>query len=335
MKGRTALFIVIFLLAVWVTYIALIVHQLPSPQPQPQPQIFVEPRDGYQPVLDALNSAQSSIFVEMYLITDRNVINALKNASSRGVNVRVLLEDWSYGSPADFRAVMDSLNSSGVSVQVSSPAFRLTHEKAIVIDRKIALIMTLNQAYSAYTKNREFGLIDYNTTDAAEIASAFEADWNRTAPNLSDPNLVWSPTNSRDRIVSLIDSAKKSLEIENEEMQDREVEDYLISAAKRGVNVKVVMSPSTSKNDPNAPGRNALIKGGVEVRLVKNPYIHAKIIIADGLKAFIGSENFSPTSLDKNRELGILVDNSGILQVLSSTFSDDWNSGMQTQKATY
>ncbi len=118
----------------------------------------------------------------MYLITDKNIINALKNASLRGVNVRVLLEDWSYGSPASFQAVMASLNSSGISVLVSSPSYRLTHMKAIVIDRRIALIMTLNQATSAYTKNREFGIIDYNAEDAAEIASAFEADWNRTTP---------------------------------------------------------------------------------------------------------------------------------------------------------
>ena len=327
MKGRTALSIVIFLLVVGVICIALVIHHPPAPYPGAQPQIFVEPEDGYKPVLDALNSARSSIYVEMYLITDKNIINALKNASSRGVDVKVLLEDYSYGNHASFKAVMDSLNSSGASVQVSSPAFRLTHEKAIVVDRKTALIMTLNQAPTAYTKNREFGLIDYNTTDASEIAKAFEADWNRTSPSLSDPNLIWSPTNSRDRIIGLLDSAEKSLEIENEEMQDREVEDRLISAAKRGVNVEIVMSPSTSKPDPNAPGLDRIAKGGVKVRLVKNPYIHAKIIIVDSIKAFIGSENFSPTSLDKNRELGILVDDSGILQVLSSTFNDDWNSG--------
>ncbi len=323
MKARQISFIVILLLIIWVLYIAYVVYQPPTSQNQ----VFVEPTDGYKPVLDALNSAQSSILVEMYLITDKNIINALTGASSRGVKVKVMLEDWAYGSPNDFKAIMDSLNSSGVSVEASSPAFSLTHEKAIVIDRKVALIMTLNQAHTAYTKNREFGLIDYDANDAVEIASAFEADWNRTAPELSDPNLVWSPVNSRDRIIGLIDGAQKSLEIENEEMQDHEVEDHLIMASKKGVDVKVVMSPSNSKKDANAPGRDALIKGGVEVHLVKTPYIHAKIIIADGLKAFVGSENFSPTSLDRNRELGILIDDSRIIQVLSSTFDADWNSG--------
>jgi len=291
-----------------------------------QLQIFVEPIDGYEPVLDALNSAQTSILVEMYLMTDKNIINALENASLRGVKVKVILEDWAYRNPANFKAVMESLNSSGISVEKSSPAFCLTHEKTIVIDRKTALIMTLNQAHTSYTENREFGIIDYNADDIAEIVSVFEADWNRTVPNLSDSDLVWSPVNSRDRIISLIDDAEKSLEIENEEMQDKEVEDHIISAAKRGVNVRVVMSPSSSKNDANELGRDAIEKGGALVHLLKEPYIHAKLIIADGLKAFVGSENFSPASLDRNRELGILIDDPSILRVLSSNFNADWNS---------
>ena len=35
-------------------------------------------------------------------------------------------------------------------------------------------------------------------------------------------------------------------------------------------------------------------------------YLHAKLIIADGV-AFVGSENMSPTSLTQNREVGALV----------------------------
>ncbi len=73
--------------------------------------------------------------------------------------------------------------------------------------------------------------------------------------------------------------------------------------------------------------RNEVIEGGVNVHLVNDPYIHAKMIIADGSKAFIGSVNISPASLDRNRELGILVDDSRIIQILSSAFDDDWNSG--------
>jgi cardiolipin synthase len=222
---------------------------------------------------------------------------------------------------------MDDLNFSGISCRTSNPAFRLTHEKSIVIDHQIAFIMTLNQDKTAYSKNREFGIIDRNPYDVTEITAVFDNDWNRTAPVLSDPNLVWSPVNSRIRINKLIDGAKKSLYVENEEMLDKNIEDHLISAAKRGVDVRVVMSPSNFKNDTNAPGRDRIKSGGVKVRLLKSPYIHAKILIADGSRAFVGSENFSPTSLNRNRELGILISDSKTIQTLSATFNIDWSAG--------
>ena len=55
-------------------------------------QVFVEPEAGETPVLHAIEGAQRSVWVEVYLLTDRNVINALEDAANRGVDVRVLLE---------------------------------------------------------------------------------------------------------------------------------------------------------------------------------------------------------------------------------------------------
>lgn len=97
-------------------------------------------------------------------------------------------------------------------------------------------------------------------------------------------------------------------------MVDKNLEDHLISAAQRGVDVRVVMSPSHFKNDTNAPGRDRIKRRGVKVRLLKSPYIHAKLLIADRSRAFVGSENFLPSSMGRNRELGILVSNSKIIQ---------------------
>jgi cardiolipin synthase A/B len=296
-------------------------------------QVFVEPDAGYRPVLDALNASHESILMEMYLLTDKNIIDSLKRAKSRGVNVQIMLEKWAYRNAADFEAICGDLNSHGISVQLSDPAFRLTHEKSIVIDHRVAFIMTINQDHTAYTKNREFGIIDNNPSDVAEIVTVFEDDWNRTTPVLSDPNLVWSPVNSREKIIGLIDGAKTGLAVENEEMQDQEVEDHLIAAAQRGVNVRVVMSPSSSVDDANNAGRDRIEKGGAKVRLLAKPYIHAKLVIADGASAFVGSENFSPTSIDHNRELGILVSDPKIVQTLSTTFAKDWIAGKVALKS--
>jgi len=48
--------------------------------------------------------------------------------------------------------------------------------------------------------------------------------------------------------------------------------------------------------------------------------------IADGERAFIGSQNLSATSLDQNRELGIIVDDPVNLARLMRTFEADFRS---------
>ena len=57
------------------------------------------------------------------------------------------------------------------------------------------------------------------------------------------------------------------------------------------------------------------------------PYIHAKVIVADGWLAFVGSENFSATSLDENREVGLLLADTTALATITTTFERDWAVG--------
>ena len=52
-------------------------------------------------------------------------------------------------------------------------------------------------------------------------------------------------------------------------------------------------------------------------------YIHAKMILTPA-RAFLGSQNFSDTSMDKNRELGLIASDSTIRASLSRTFDTDY-----------
>jgi ABC-type dipeptide/oligopeptide/nickel transport system ATPase subunit len=58
-------------------------------------------------------------------------------------------------------------------------------------------------------------------------------------------------------------------------------------------------------------------------------YIHAKAIVADigtaTAKVFLGSENFSDNSLNHNRELGLIVSDSGVLSGVEQAFTSDFN----------
>jgi cardiolipin synthase A/B len=297
-----------------------------TPTPLPQTvRIFVEPDVGEQVILDAINGAQKSIWLEMYLLTDKNIIQALENAAGRHLDVRVMLEPHPYGGGSP-QSTLDALQAAGASVEDTSSAFTLTHEKGMIIDGNTAFIMTCNFTYSALNgKNREYGIIDTTPQDVQGTIDIFNADWNRTSVQVTDPNLVVSPNNSRPMLTNLINSAKTSLILEEEEMQDSSMEEALVNAERRGVAVQVILAaPSGSSNDPNGPGIAVLKAGGVQVKEDTQLYIHAKMIVADGNLAFVGSENFSTTSLDNNRELGVLLTNAQIMSTLQQTFQSDW-----------
>lgn len=290
-------------------------------------QLVTFPDAGSKPVLDLLNGAQKSVLMTMYLLSDRDVMDALKSARGRGVDVRVLLEAQPTGNVTVNQQTMKDLQAANISVKTSNPAFRFTHQKSIVVDERLAFITTANLTRASFTTNREYGIIDSNPDDVAEMIHVFEADWKRTSPTVSNANLVWSPSNARSRVLSFIDGATKTLDIQAEEIQDKQVEEAITNAVKRGVLVRVITSPATNANKIDQNSIERLGKANVQVRWVKTPYIHARMMVADNTRAFIGSENFSTTSLDSNRELGILITDSKIVQPLSSTFASDWNIG--------
>ena len=96
-----------------------------------------------------------------------------------------------------------------------------------------------------------------------------------------------------------------------------------VAAAKRGVHVQVTMT-----NQPAWHGSfDALEAAGVQVRTYRpsaSLYIHAKTIAVDGQRVFLGSENFSLGSLQRNRELGLVTVTKPIVQRIEQTFATDF-----------
>ena len=301
---------------------------IPTATPTPYLSLFVEPDDGIDPVLQGLNSARKSIRMAMYLITEPKIIQALKDAVARGVDVRVMLEMNPYGGSSNNVDVGLDLKKAGVTIRWDPRTINYLHEKAIVVDDEVAYIMTLNMTSSSFSANREYGIIDRNPDDIAEVVKVFEADWSRESPGLTSPRLIWSPFNARKQTIALLDSAQKTLDIEEQEMLDDELEEHIIQAVKRGVKVRYISSAHYPlSNDLNEIGREKLRQAGVAVRYVLDPYIHAKMFVIDGKTAFVGSENFSTNSLDFNRELGLTLDEPALVARLSRTFEADWSKG--------
>jgi phosphatidylserine/phosphatidylglycerophosphate/cardiolipin synthase-like enzyme len=254
----------------------------------------------------------------VYLLTESSIVNELKSARGRGVDVRVLLEQQPYGAGRYAQLGYSKLQAAGVPVRwANESAFTYTHEKSMEIDGATAGIFTFNFSSSGFLHNREFGLIEQSSTDAKAIAAVFDADWNRRSPHVSAPDLVVSPYNSRRVFTTLIDAAHHTLDLYAEEVNDASIENHLAQAVKRGVRVRLIVPAGSS-------GVDTVRHAGVSVKLQPSPYVHAKAIVADGHKFYIGSENISATSLDNNREMGIVLDNSTLAGFVETTFTSDW-----------
>jgi hypothetical protein len=207
--------------------------------------LITEPGPGDRPFLQAVQSAKSSVDLVMYELSDPSFERALVSAERRGVQVRVLLNGGYYGGGSSAnKAAYSYLKANGVPVRWSPSRFALTHQKTLVVDDKTAYIMTLNLVEEDYSTSRDFAVADTNSQDVSAIETTFTADWNNQSIKPSDgADLVWSP-GALGAQLSLINSAKHTLEIYNEEMGDSTVTSALEAAARRGVDVKIVMTHS-------------------------------------------------------------------------------------------
>jgi phosphatidylserine/phosphatidylglycerophosphate/cardiolipin synthase-like enzyme len=82
---------------------------------------------------------------------------------------------------------------------------------------------------------------------------------------------------------------------------------------------------------PAATISDGPLRPGVCSRRSDGFYIHGKVIEADygksDAKVFIGSQNFSNTSLNENRELGLVISDQTILSSIAKTFASDFKNG--------
>ena len=286
--------------------------------------LYVEPNSGPTPVYALLRSARHTVDLEIYELEDDQAVAILVADARRGVRVRVLLDAHfvgRYNQPA-----YSYLQARGVAVRWAPAQFEVTHEKAIVVDGRVAAVMTMNLTARYYPSSRDFVVEDRSPADVGAVASTFAHDWaNGGLPEASPPDLVWSP-GAQDALVALIASARHELLVENEEMNDETVTNALQAAARRGVRVEVVMT----RQREWAGAFDALARAGVAVRTYAYSaplYIHAKAIVVDPgsprARAFVGSQNFANASLLYNRELGLLSSQPAIVDRLAGVVRAD------------
>ncbi|MGW5429523.1 phospholipase D-like domain-containing protein [Streptomyces sp. NPDC004059] len=289
---------------------------------------FAFSQSGSQPTIyDFINSAASTLDMTMYELEDTTAVNDLIALKNKGVTVRVILDRQHKTAN---NSAYTSLTNAGIGVVWSSSAFVYTHQKTITVDGVKSLVMTGNLTAQYYTTSRDYGVFTDDTRDVAAIEKVFNADYTATSVTPTDgDHLLWSPNDSRNRLVSFINSATKSLDVEELEFSDSTVVNAIVARAKAGVKVRVVLeNPSSYSSQVSA-----IKAAGGTVVGYSDPngfYIHAKAMVADyGLstqEVEAGSMNISSNSLSNNRELGIILTGTGVAQPVAQTVETTFNS---------
>jgi cardiolipin synthase A/B len=290
--------------------------------------VLAEPEAGLGRLYSLITGARSSVDLTMYELDDPTAEADLIADAHRGVDVKVILDKHLEG--ARNQATYSYLRGHGVHV-AWAPATVTYHQKTLTVDDKTSVVMTLNMVSSDYAGTRDFAVIDTNRADVTAIVATFNADFSGRGTSFTPPDgadLAWSPTNSQSAILSVIDGARHTLAIENEEMDDSTITDALIDAARRGVDVTITMTQQDSWDS----AFRRLAEAGAHVRTYPDSsdviYIHAKAIVADAgysdERVFVGSENFSAASLRRNRELGIATRQHAVIAAISAVLAQDF-----------
>lgn len=291
--------------------------------------VIVLPDDSARPIVDAINGAKKSIRIKMFLFSDPTLLQEVIAAHQRGVKVRIMLNPARRSGEKENDESRSLLISAGIEVIDSNPAFDLTHEKSMVIDDETAYVKSLNWQTKNLTVTRDYAIVTTNKHEVDEIIECFEADWHRTEFSPGDhSHLIWCVGNGRQRLGQLIDDAKHSLWLQNERYQDPVIIEHLVRAKRRGVEVHVMARP------PHKLKKDKLIEGvsglrilqdvGVKIHKLKHVKLHAKVLLADGDRAIVGSINLAPGSFDSRRELAIEVRDEHVVSRIHDVLRHDW-----------
>lgn len=306
--------------------------EVEPPPSTPGVTIQVQPTDNGLALLNAIKGAKKSVHMEMYLLTSNEIIDALIDLKNAGRDVKVVLNQTFPPNGGSNTATYNTLKNYGVNVVWAPSGYQYTHAKTIIIDGAKLVVMTMNLTYTSARSNREYIATDTDPADVADAEKIFDADYRNVNIHLATTKLVLSPdtaspVNARTRLVNLIASAKTSLDVEVQSLSDSGLVDAIVKAHQAKVAVKVVLDADTFGGTAQEQALGDLQAAGVPVKVVTSPDIHAKAIVVDGARAFVGSQNMTPTGLFANREMGIITDATAEVAKVKKAIADDFSKG--------
>lgn len=279
--------------------------------------LIVQPGDSFFPMVDAIDGAKTSIKMTIFRMNDPIVREAMTYAVSRGVKVQALVAPASKGWTKKNKKLSEELAKVGIEVKVPRERkdIKRYHYKIMTIDDQLSLILTFNPTQKNLHYARDFGLLIKDPEIASELSRLFDADWSGANFKPSNLPLVISPYNSREKMLELLNSAERTIRILDAKVQDQKAIGVLLRKAAAGCNIQII----SSDMDYNEVVPN------FHMRKLARYKLHAKCIVVDGVRFFVGSQNLRKVSMDHRREVGMIVEDDAMARKIERVFDEDWD----------
>lgn len=273
-------------------------------------RLIVQPEDGVVPVVSGIRAAKKSIDMPIFRLDHIEIDKAIKSAVKRGVIVRTLIAHTNTGGEKSLRKLEQRLLATGATVSRTADDLVRYHNKFMIVDGRTLFVMGFNYTHLDIDRSRSFGIITTKRRVVAEAVKLFEADFNRQPYSAGLKSFLVSPENSRAGLASLLRGAKKQLLIYDIRITDSSMVRILKERAKAGVEIRML---------------GKLQKKDLDAKIEKFPgKLHARVIIQDGRRAFVGSQSLRRLELDERREVGVIFTDPAVVKELIQTFESDW-----------
>lgn len=281
-----------------------------------------------------------------------------------GTNIQWIIEAEQFGGSGNQFADLKKWFSDNRNIEIQ-PDTRLgitfQHTKTFLADERF-IIQTANITYSSFRRNRELFFFGTDTGVSLSLQNIFASDWRWGVLDASiiHPNIVICPLNCRQRIESLFQHAKESIYTYQQYIADPGIQRILIDKKKAWLDVKIILGKmpegleknientqqeilevldtvGDDKDNANDIAQDSIDDNNANIEqeffsvlkddflIQPSPYVHAKGILVDNTYLLVWSMNISATSLDKNREIWILLLGKYQIEKFFKTFMSDWN----------
>jgi cardiolipin synthase len=295
-----------------------------SAQDLSQLELLVDGEEAFDEILEAIDGARSSIFVQIFIWKDdtigRRIVSGLKAAADRGVKVTVrkdvLGTFFEFGdmvkgkmSPVFTQAGLRGYENIDVDVDVFADT---DHSKYFIVDERLAIFGGMNISEEYYSQWHDYMVLiqsrQWTTSFKDLVIKSFP--WPNPSPFVVAVN-DRRATEIRTALIQMIDNAKESLIIEHAYFSDGKVIEAVSRAAQRGISIDIVLPKAPDTHGyANMATINRLLDSGSETKLsvFLYPYMsHAKVVLTDGEIAAVGSANLTPRSMRTSREVTLFV----------------------------